>query len=161
MQLTLAFGCDRVELHPPTCRRDTPFRRDPAMMTEFQQRRVDGALVDRELAQKIELHIWSNGPTPQPHTLAHYLKLLKDSEDESIFAETARLFVESSGVEFVSTDAELRSAHPAFEHSEGAIGRTARTQTDFEQDSEILLAAEFQEARETDTIRSSVERMKS
>jgi len=56
---------------------------------------------DRELAQKIELHIWYRCATPQPKILARYLKLLKESEDSEGFIEEARKYLDESGLEFV------------------------------------------------------------
>jgi len=56
---------------------------------------------DRELAQKIELHIWYRCATPQPRILAKYLHLLKESDGSEDFVEKAERYLQESGLEFV------------------------------------------------------------
>jgi hypothetical protein len=55
---------------------------------------------DRVLAMKIELHIWCNGPIPQPQILQTYLEAFKASEDESDWWNRAREILQASGCEF-------------------------------------------------------------
>ena len=59
------------------------------------------SMPDRELAQKIELHIWYRCATPQPKILAKYLQALKESDGPEDFFEKAQRYLDASGLEFV------------------------------------------------------------
>jgi hypothetical protein len=59
------------------------------------------SMPDRELAQKIELHIWYRCATPQPKILAKYLQALKESDGPEEFVEKAQRYLDASGLEFV------------------------------------------------------------
>ncbi len=61
---------------------------------------------DRELAKKIELHIWYRCSTPQPRILAMYVQALKDSEGAEEFHESAKVILHQSGLEFVGMSSE-------------------------------------------------------
>jgi hypothetical protein len=63
------------------------------------------SMPDRELAQKIELHIWYRCSTPQPNILAKYLKCLKQSDSSEDFYEKAQKYLDVSGLEFVLDEA--------------------------------------------------------
>lgn len=121
------------------------------------------SMVDRELAQKIELHIWAAGPVPFSDTLAKYVQALEDSPDgPEQFDEKAREILKQSGMEFVNTDADLRAKHPGFEHTEGNTGTTTPRKYNKEPEYmvKLMTICEYQEAKAGDDLDSSIKRVK-
>lgn len=56
---------------------------------------------NRELAQKIELHIWYRCSNPQPRILAKYVAMLEESKGPEDFVDKAEKYLQESGLEFV------------------------------------------------------------
>ena len=47
------------------------------------------SMPDRELVQKMELHIWYRSSVPQPKILAKYVQFLEESEGPDEFVDKA------------------------------------------------------------------------
>jgi hypothetical protein len=65
---------------------------------------------ERDLAHKIELHIWFNCSIPQPKILAEYLQALEESSSPEDFSKRAQIIIDKSGLDFISDRKTLAKA---------------------------------------------------
>ena len=90
---------------------------------------------DRELAQKVELHVWYNSPYPQRKILAKYLEALEVSSDPAEFHRMCEQLIAESGLEFVQAEEDAswqcrtKSARPpGYEDTDPEYARDCEVQ---------------------------------
>jgi hypothetical protein len=120
------------------------------MTSEFEYYLISEliSMPDRELASKIELHIWRHTFVPQPKILAMYLTALQDSEDDEDFLVSARQILNDSGLEFISAKEDLEQVNlQATKTDQAVVNANMKTLKEIEITQQMVFMHQSQDAR--------------